>query len=137
MPVFSKVSLDRLATCHPDLQRVMREVIRYMDVSILEGHRGEDRQNRMYRDGKSQLRWPKSKHNSTPSRAVDVAPYPINWMDTKRFYYMAGLILGIAATMGIRLRWGGDWDRDTTFHDQTFDDLPHFELVTEKEKDNG
>jgi len=30
--------------------------------------------------------------------------------------------------MGIRLRWGGDWDGDTELDDNKFDDLPHFEL---------
>ena len=31
--------------------------------------------------------------------------------------------------MGIDLRWGGDWDRDTEVRDNTFDDLVHFEIV--------
>jgi peptidoglycan L-alanyl-D-glutamate endopeptidase CwlK len=37
--------------------------------------------------------------------------------------------MGIAAKMGIKIRWGGDWDRDEELHDQTFFDLPHFELI--------
>jgi peptidoglycan L-alanyl-D-glutamate endopeptidase CwlK len=27
------------------------------------------------------------------------------------------------------IRWGGDWDGDQDFRDQTFDDLAHFELI--------
>ena len=69
-----------------------------------------------------------SHHNSDPSRAVDVAPYPIDWNDTERFGRFAGFVLGMAAAMGIPLRWGGDWDRDNDTHDQKFNDLVHFEL---------
>jgi peptidoglycan L-alanyl-D-glutamate endopeptidase CwlK len=29
------------------------------------------------------------------------------------------------------IRWGGDWDSDTEVNDQTFIDLPHFELISE------
>ena len=31
--------------------------------------------------------------------------------------------------MNIKLRWGGDWDRDTQVKDNSFDDLLHFELI--------
>jgi len=31
--------------------------------------------------------------------------------------------------MGVTLRWGGDWDRDTEVQDNSFDDLVHFEIV--------
>ena len=31
--------------------------------------------------------------------------------------------------MGINLRWGGDWDRDTEVRDNDFDDLVHFKIV--------
>ena len=69
-----------------------------------------------------------SKHNQEPSLAVDVAPWPIDWNDSHRFYHFAGFVLGIAAALNIRLRWGGDWDSDFDLRDQTFFDLPHFEL---------
>ena len=128
MPHFSQRSLDRLATCDGRLQEILRAAIAHYDFTVLEGHRSEARQNQLYAEGKSKLRYPRSKHNSTPSRAVDVAPYPIDWNDRERFYYLAGLIMGIAKIKGIPLRWGGDWDRDTDFADNTFDDLPHFEI---------
>ena len=34
-----------------------------------------------------------------------------------------------AKSMGIDIRWGGDWDRDTEVRDNKFDDLVHFEIV--------
>jgi hypothetical protein len=30
--------------------------------------------------------------------------------------------------MGIKIRWGGDWDMDTETKDNNFDDLVHFEI---------
>ena len=37
--------------------------------------------------------------------------------------------MGVASQMGIKIRWGGDWDRDTDLSDNRFNDLPHFELM--------
>jgi len=129
MPGYSERSKDRLLTCDPKLQVVFSEVIKHFDHAILEGHRGRDSQNEKYRQGLSRLKWPKSKHNSEPSAAVDAAPYPIDWEDRERFHFFAGFVKGIAAGIGIEIRWGGDWDSDTEVKDNRFDDLPHFELV--------
>ena len=129
MPKFSKRSKAALSTCHPDLKNVFSEVIKHFDCAILEGHRTEKDQNKKYRMGLSKLKYPHGKHNSVPSMAVDVAPYPIDWKDRERFHLFAGFVLGVASLMGIKLRWGGDWDRDTRVGDNTFDDLPHFELA--------
>jgi len=129
MPAFSERSKAHLRTAHPCLQRLFNRVVQTYDCTILEGHRTEARQNRLYAEGKSKVRYPNSKHNYIPSQAVDVAPYPIDWHDTDRFYHFAGYVLGMAELMGVPLRWGGDWDRDTILDDQTFDDLPHYEVV--------
>lgn len=131
MPYFSQQSKDRLATCHQDLQLVFNEVIRHFDCKVLEGHRDEATQNKLFyaTPPRTQVKFPDSSHNSMPSRAVDVMPYPIDWGDRERCHYFAGFVLGVAASMGIKIRWGGDWDRDTEVDDNRFDDLPHFELV--------
>ena len=88
------------------------------------GKRTPERQLELFNAKKSKTL--DSKHLT--GRAVDVAPYPIDWDDTDRFYHFAGYVFGIAESMGIHLRWGGDWDSDFTFTDQSFHDLPHFEL---------
>ena len=129
MPSFSDKSLSRLGTCGPRLQRVFHEVIRYFDCTILEGYRDKDRQIRMVEEGKSKVRWPNGKHNTVPSLAVDVTPYPVVWDDRERQTLFAGYVLATAKTMGVDLRWGGDWDRDTEVRDNGFDDLVHFEIV--------
>ena len=127
--IFSPTSLARLNTADPRLQAVFMEVIKHQDCSILCGHRGQAEQDEALRNGKSKLGWPKSLHNALPSKAVDAAPYPVDWSDPHRFRLFAGFVLGVAATMGIKLRWGGDWDGDLSNADQTFHDLPHFELI--------
>jgi len=134
MAKFGKRSKERLATCHKDLQKVFNEVIKYVDCSVLEGHRSEERQNKLFKEGRTKVKYPKGRHNSSPSRAVDVTPYPVDWDDRERQTLFAGFVIGIARSMDIRLRWGGDWDMDFQVMDNRFDDFPHFELINKKEK---
>ena len=128
MPRFGKSSKARLATCDERLQKVFNEVIKYVDCSVLEGSRNEERQNKLYEEGKTKVKFPMGRHNSSPSRAVDVTPYPVDWDDRERQTLFAGFVLGIARSMGITLRWGGDWDMDFQVMDNRFDDFPHFEI---------
>lgn len=134
MPKFSHTSLQRLKTCHVDLQVLFNEVIKYFDCTILEGFRNEADQNRAYATGKSQKKWPHGKHNQYPSIAVDVIPFPIDWNDRERMHLFAGFVLGIARSLKDackithEIRWGGDWNSDTQVKDNKFDDLVHFEL---------
>tara|TARA_R100001244_G_scaffold116767_1_gene86841 strand:- start:188 stop:583 length:396 start_codon:yes stop_codon:yes gene_type:complete len=128
MPRFGKRSLKQLDTCDVSLKRVFDEVIKTVDCSVLEGHRSKDRQNALYDEGKTKLKYPRGRHNHSPSRAVDVVPYPIDWNDRERFHLFAGFVLGIAKSMGINLRWGGDWNQNWEVDDNKFDDFPHFEL---------
>ena len=128
MPKFSRKSKERLATCDERLQKVFNEVIKYADCSVLEGHRSEERQNKLYEEGKTKVKYPKGRHNASPSLAVDVAPYPIDWDDRERFTLFAGFVIGVARGMGITLRWGGDWNMNFEVNDNKFDDFPHFEV---------
>ena len=129
MPRFGKKSKQRLETCDKRLQEIFNEVIKTVDCSVLEGHRGKDRQNALYKEGKTKLTFPKGRHNSSPSNAVDVVPYPVDWGDRERFHLFAGCVLGIAKSMGIKLRWGGDWNINWFVDDNKFDDFPHFEVL--------
>ena len=64
--------------------------------------------------------------------AVDAAPClsgKIDWNDAKFFCLFAGVVLSTASQLGIKIRWGGDWDGDFDLKDQSFIDLPHFELI--------
>ena len=128
MPKFGSTSRKRLATCDEKLQKVFNKVIEYVDCSVLEGTRSEATQNKYYKEGKSKFKFPGSKHNSMPSRAADVTPYPVYWEDRERQTLFAGFVIGLAKGMGINLRWGGDWDMDFQVNDNKFDDFPHFEV---------
>jgi len=129
MATFSAISKERLSTCDERIQRVMYEVVKTFDCMIIEGHRGEAEQNRAVSQGKSKVKFPNGKHNSLPSKAVDVMPFPVDWKDMKRMCYFAGYVMATALSMGIKLRWGYDWDGDKDLNDQTFYDGPHYELV--------
>jgi len=126
---WSNTSKRRLEQCDERLQQIAERVLPVHDCSVLTGHRGEAEQTQAFSEGYSSVQWPYSKHNKQPSLAIDLAPFPIDWDDAKRFYYFAGIVMGVAAEMGITLRWGGDWDRDNDLNDSNFLDLVHFELV--------
>lgn len=146
MPSFSTRSAGRLAECHPDLQALLHEVIRYTDCTIICGARSKAEQDEAKRKGWSQVAWPNSNHNvdgvkRRTSWAVDVAPYfkdvsgGIDWKDVPAFAVFAGRVLETArrlkaeGRMTYEVRWGGDWDSDGRTKDHRFFDGPHIELV--------
>lgn len=120
MPRFSNTSLDRLATCDERLQALCHEVIQVFDFTVLEGHRGKAAQDAAVAKGASKAAWPTSKHNSTPSLAVDVAPWPVDWQDTGRFRELAVHMLQQAEAMKLQVVWGGHW--------KTLVDMPHYQI---------
>ena len=92
-----------------------------MDFSVLCGHRNEEDQNAAYRSGVSKARWGESEHNSLPSKAVDICPWPVDWEDRESFARLIGRIEHIADQLGIEIRWGGDFE--------SLSDMPHIELI--------
>lgn len=116
----SNTSMRRLQETHPDLQKIVRELYQFMDISVLCGFRDKDDQDRAFLAGHSKLRYPQSKHNLEPALAVDIARYPINWEDIDGFNSMLDKVQEIADMHGIKIRLG------RTF---TFKDYPHVELI--------
>jgi peptidoglycan LD-endopeptidase CwlK len=127
MPQFGKSSQEKLSQLHPDLKLVLNKAIEIVDFTVTTGYRGEEEQNKAFAEKKSKVKFPDSKHNKKPSLAVDIAPVPVDWKDTKRFIAVAFLIKGIAYSMGIKLRIGADWNGDFIFN-ESFLDVPHLEL---------
>ena len=137
MPRFGKRSRERLRGVDTKLVNVLNEVIKYWDITVIEGLRSQKRQNELVLKGKSKTKF--GKH--VQGKAVDIAPYPIDWKARDDFHYLGGFVLGIAAKLGVNVRWGGDWsspslDKDVmsgkeqrTTKDNGFDDLVHFELM--------
>jgi len=151
---FSLKSKERLATCEKELQLICNEAIVYTDFTIVTGHRTKEEQNSLYERGFSKLQWPNGKHNSTPSQAVDVAPYvrpfgalfggpeqvkrimemtgkrkgEVHSFIEKAYARLIGIMEGIAYSNNIKVRVGLDWDHDFNTLDQNFHDLGHVEL---------
>ena len=130
MPSFGKRSLERLRGVDSRLINVLNKVVKYFDVTVIEGVRSQDRQNELVAQGKSKTKF--GKH--VEGKAVDIAPYPIDWQSRDDFHYLGGFVLGVASEMGIDIRWGGDWSDSSlsenarTTKDNSFDDLVHFEI---------
>lgn len=146
MPSFGRRSRENLEDVHPDMIMIAEFVIKQFDFTVTSGNRSAKEQNELFKkgvstkDGYNRL----SKHQGHQyddqlSRAIDIAPYPIDFSSKRkklaRFYMCAGYFFQASHTlhsMGLithKLRWGGDWDGDKDFEDQTFDDLGHFELI--------
>ena len=141
-------SLERLSTCHIDLELIMKFSLEYsmVDFGIAEGHRTVERQQELFNtilpngnrltkiDGVTRM----GKHNYTPSMAVDT----FAWVNGASSYnyetlcYIAGVITATAKILHTQkvidhlIRWGGNWDGDgEIITDQGFQDLVHFELI--------
>lgn len=125
---FGKSSLKRLETCDPRLQEILNEAIKEIDFSVLCGHRNEEDQNKAVKGGFSKVKYPNSKHNSYPSKAVDCAKYPLRWENLDDFKELAAVILRIAKEKGYKVRWGADWNMDGKTSDERFLDYPHFQI---------
>lgn len=130
MPRFGKRSKQRLKGVDSRLVNVLNEVVKYFDITVIEGLRSQERQNELVAQGKSKTKF--GKH--VQGKAVDIAPYPIDWNARDDFHYLGGFVLGVASKMGIDVRWGGDWSDSSlsknarTTKDNNFDDLVHFEI---------
>lgn len=94
MPALSKSSLEKLATCDKRLQKLVLEVAKKIDCSVICGHRNEVDQTEAYRSGHSKVKFPNSKHNSYPSKAVDFVMTPIDWSDKSRFLFFFRIRFG-------------------------------------------
>ena len=131
MPNFGKRSKERLKGVDHRLVMVLDEVVKYFDITVIEGLRSQERQNQLVKEGKSKTKF--GKH--VEGKAVDIGPYPLDWSARDDFHYLGGFVLGIANQLGIKIRWGGDWNASSFFEgkrttkDNNFDDLLHFELL--------
>lgn len=79
------------------------------------------------RPGEAKVTWTlKSRHMN--GKAVDIAPYPIDWDDSKKFDKVADAMFSAAKELSVKLRWGADWDMDGKRRERGEADSPHFEI---------
>ena len=144
---FSEKSLKELATVDPQLVKVVVRARAWSRVAfeVSQGARTIDQQREYFAKGASKVNpdayaskdalYKAAKHVVGPgcplSRAVDVfvPGQPGGSYDKNSLSYLAGIMDAAAKSLGIPIRWGGDFDRDGILvEDKTFQDLPHFEL---------
>lgn len=140
---FSNNSASKLKECDEKLQKVFNKVIEItpVDFGISTGYRSSEEQARLFAKGRTTSGSKvtnidgvnnKSKHNYKPSRAVDIYAFingSASW-DKDHLIFLGGLVMGVAASMNINLRWGGNWNESdgTIIQGQNLVDLPHFEI---------
>lgn len=144
---FSRTSLDRLATVHPDMQRVTKRALELspVDFSVTQGRRTLDEQKRLYGKGRTAAQCraagvPESyakpservvtwtlNSNHLSGNAVDVAPFvngALQYDDSGKLGLwpkIAAAFKQAARELDVPIVWGGDWKKTI--------DRPHFELV--------
>ena len=99
---FGKRSRRNLKGVNVKLVNVLNTLIKIMDVTVLEGVRSKERQAELLENGATKVKY--SRHME--GKAVDIAPYPIDWKDRERFHYMGGMVRGIGKQLGVNIRWG-------------------------------
>jgi len=130
VPKLGKRSKKRLEGVDSRLIDLLERVCKYFDITVIEGKRSQERQDLLVKQGKSKTKF--GKH--VQGKAVDIAPYPIDWNARDDFHMLGGFVLGVANQMGLRVRWGGCWRYDSLYQGQrttktnSFDDLVHFEI---------
>lgn len=129
-------SKKSLAQGHPLLQKVFLLVPQHADIIILDAQRGKEAQEKAVREKHSTVHFGNSAHNYFPALAFDVVPdhdprlavRDIDWSHTPQFYRLAAIIYACAEEVGVPITWGGDWDGDKNYRDQSFTDFPHWQL---------
>ena len=135
---YGESSESHLATVDRMLAMVARRslALGIMDMSITDGRRCKAVQDEYFISGKSKVKWPDSKHNVLKpddlAKAVDIVPYINGKPSWNKLHccVMAGIVLSVAVSLNVKIRWGGNWDMDgEPITDQDFQDLVHFEVL--------
>ena len=140
MPQFylGKRSLTRLHKLHPKMAACVALAITYLeevDLSVSETVRTNERQHRLYY-GKPKKTWTlNSKHLIQKDgfcHAVDLVPLLNGELAWDKCPAIAKAMFEAAEVIGIRIRWGGDWNQNGSSadeHKRGSYDGPHFELL--------
>lgn len=137
---FSKTSLNNLTKVHPLLVAVVVSALNKssVDFKVIEGVRTKERQAELYAQGRTKagqvVTWTmNSRHFINEStgfgHAVDLLPAPYDWKDLANFDAVAKAMFAAADELGVKIRWGRDWDGDGIVGEKGETDSPHFELV--------
>lgn len=117
---------ELLQDAHPELVAwFKRAKARYVNVHISCSFRNSTEQNKAFAEGKSQLRWPKSKHNNTENGRPCSLALDLFLIDEDGLARFPPLFYAKLNADNERdrepIEWGGKWTK--------FKDLVHFQLV--------
>ena len=148
---FSERGEKALATCDADLQAIARLALKwtegYVEWDIVQGARTIEQQREYFRAKASKVNpdgyaskadlYKAAKHITGPgmpySRAFDYvlqSKQPGGAYDKAALAFIAGALAAAASHVGVKIRWGGDFDQDGSFFEPaTFQDGPHIELL--------
>lgn len=136
----SEASRAKLVGVHDDLIRVVFRAIELskVDFKVICGVRTPEEQAVLYAKGRTKpgpkVTWTmKSNHFVNPrtgkGHAVDLLVAPYDWAEGPQWKQMADAMFAAAKELGIKIRWGRDWDQDGIIGEKAETDGPHFELV--------
>lgn len=124
---FSQKSLSKIndKKFHPKLKLLLLEAIKTspIDFTVIETTRTPEQQKAYVLKGTSKTmnsRHIPSQNKSGLAEVFDIAPYPIDWNNIKRFIQLSEHIKKVAKQLNISVTYGGDW--------KTFKDYPHYQL---------
>ncbi len=137
---FGTASRDHMKGVDPRMVKVLERAIQIspVDFKVIEGVRTPQRQKKLYAQGRTEpgqiVTWTlKSNHFVDPKtgfgRAVDLLPAPYDWKDPGQFDKMSRAMFEAARQVGVKIRWGADWDQDGKARERGESDSPHFELA--------
>ena len=136
----SQRSLKNLEGVHPNLVAVVKRAIEIteQDFVVIEGVRTQARQDELWAQGRTKpgpiVTWTKDASSDGMGKdgyghAVDICPFPVDWNDLSKFDAIYVAMMAAAQELGVRLRYGGDWDMDGKLREKGEMDSPHFELA--------
>jgi len=123
---FGKKSLEYLKDIEPKMKQLCELALKEskVDFSIIDGLRTAEQQNKLYKNGKSELDGYVTKSYHQTGMAVDVVPYVkgincfdysnkealLNWYEVHRAFLRAGRILRLNVELGLTYNIGGSYD---------------------------
>lgn len=139
MSNLSTRSQNNLNGVSPNLCKVVARAAELSSVGfdVIEGVRTKERQAKLYAQGRTEagqiVTWTLTSNHFVNAKtgyghAVDILP-KTGWNNLAGFDTVATAMFQAASELGVKIRWGADWDKDGKYREKGETDSPHFEEV--------